>query len=409
MAITPFVFKSENLPRLKAKQLSKAFPFLKLAAAQEATARALGYASWYECTSKGTHGEPSLPDLEAGMPTRIGRYYHQAGVLIGLGIAPSEADIWVRGWGLTGKPTLAPERAVPQYYLWKNLLDELARGEITEEFLISECSVERAKYPEINRPIEVCPGVIVGPLGRYPHYAVDPAINAKIPIYLRGPSALYHYEDDVDVLVMCVPGFPDRTPSKERVFPRLSWVQHEWHYGEMHPDADEMCVPNMVAAALAIPDSKVVIAQRAMPEGRTGFNFDLCALACLTGKDFAAYLLAKGDLDTSKVIWYQNIDSSRFQTSHMSKHAPHDWDNPVNLVVFDDADKHQPSLPLYSYPFMNAPMGSDETAGIQEAACLLPLDRDYPEDDDDGGDDDEEWDDDGPSGPAQLLDEMLNT
>ena len=73
MATSPFAFSSDNLPRLKAKQLSKTFPFLKLSAAQEATARALGYASWYECTHRGAQGEPSLSDQDAGLPVQIGR------------------------------------------------------------------------------------------------------------------------------------------------------------------------------------------------------------------------------------------------------------------------------------------------------------------------------------------------
>ncbi|MDZ4127664.1 MAG: hypothetical protein U1E02_26375 [Hydrogenophaga sp.] len=75
MAISPFVFSSESLPRLKAKQLSKVFPFLRLSTAQEATAQALGYSSWYECIQRGTKGKASLSDQDAGMPVRVGRYY----------------------------------------------------------------------------------------------------------------------------------------------------------------------------------------------------------------------------------------------------------------------------------------------------------------------------------------------
>jgi len=91
MAITPFVYLSENLPRLKAKQLFKTFHFLKLSAAQEATARALGYPSWYECTHHGRKGQPSLSDQDAGMSVRVARYYHQAGVLMGMGITAALA------------------------------------------------------------------------------------------------------------------------------------------------------------------------------------------------------------------------------------------------------------------------------------------------------------------------------
>ena len=48
MSPKSFVFSSPNLPKAKARQLHKAFPFLSLSTAQEMTARALGYPSWFE-------------------------------------------------------------------------------------------------------------------------------------------------------------------------------------------------------------------------------------------------------------------------------------------------------------------------------------------------------------------------
>lgn len=401
MAFTPFVFSSESLPRLKAKQLSKVFPFLRLSTAQEATAQALGYSSWYECIQRGTKGEAGLSDQDAGMPVRVGRYYHQAAVLTSLGIAPSEADVWVRGWGLTGHPSLAPRRAIPTYQQWSDALERLERGEISEEVAREMWEGEFSKYPEISRPERVCPGVILGPCGKYPHYAVDPAISRRIPIYLRGGAGLYHLEDDHDVLAVTVEGFPSRPKCAESFKERLNYVHHEWHFGEKHPRASKAYLPRLEEAALAAPDAMVVISLRAMPDSHGSFDFDLCALACLRGRDFLAFLRAKGVIDPTKVVWYRNLDARRLHIGWPNSHDTYDGFGGAGLPVFADANKHRPSLPLYSYPFMQAPMLHDEYSQMIESSCLLPLDEDYS--DDEGDDDDDGGDDFDPAGPTPVL------
>jgi hypothetical protein len=393
----PFVFSSANLPKLKAKQLSKAFPFLKLSAAQEATARAMGYSSWYECTHRGTQGEPSQSDQEAGMPVRVARYYHQAGVLHGLGITPIEADRWVRAWGLTGSPTLAPEHGLSTYYEWNDALERFEAQKIDEARLLEECGDGGySKYPDIDRPERICPGVILGPMGKYPHYAVDPAVNARIPIYLRGPYSTYHLEDDGDVLEMCVPGFP-KSAESERSLHRLSAIQHEWHFSQKHPEASDLYVPRLIADALARPDEMVVISVRAMPSPGGSYDFTRYAVACLRGKDFATFLQDKGVLDSTAVVWYCDVEESLDYWELNSLLLGHELDTgSSSLPVFKSATKYQPCLPVYSYPFMTAPMSPDEyAAGSMERSCLLPLNEDY-----DAEGDEDDWDDeDGPGDP----------
>lgn len=388
MALSPFVFSSDNLPRLKAKQLSKTFPFLKLSAAQEATARALGFPSWYECVHRGIEGQPSPSDQDAGLPVRVARYSHQAGVLMSLGITPMEADRWVRAWGLTGHPTLAQEEGVPLYYVWNKFLQEFESGAIDEQRMLEEFGeAEYSKYPEIDRPERICPGVILGPMGKYPHYAVDPATAKQIPIYLRGPSSTFHIEDGSDVLAMCIPGWPSRSRIKN-IPPRLNRIHHEWHYGQKHPGEKELCVPKLIAAALERPEELVVISQRWMPTPGGGYDHNLYAIACLRGKDFAGFLKNKGVIDPSSVIWFRNIQALP------NLMAMSDWlagfgsmTGVPTLPVFEGATKLKPSLPLYSYPFMTAPMSSDEYSGGIEHPCLLPLEEDYDGEDDDGSDD----------------------
>lgn len=378
-----FRFASANLPKLKAKQLSKAFPFLKLSAAQEATARALGYASWYACTHRPMEVEPSLPDQDAGMAVRVARYYHQANVLIGLGIAPSEADRWVRAWGLTGRPTLAPEFGIPTFHKWNDALARFESGVIDENQLLLECGDDSySKYPETDRPERICPGVILGPMGKYPHYAVEPSVNARIPIYLRGPHSHYHLEDDTDILEMCVPGFP-KDHAFTRIFKRMNVIQNEWHYGQKPPDSSDLLIPGLMAAAMARPDEMMVLSVRAMPLPDGGYDFERHAVACLRGKDFATFLGNKGALNPDAVVWYCDVqDISDLWIFDSWLHGMELETGPMPLPILGEAIKLQPCQPIYSYPFMTAPMSLDEYSGSEERPNLLPLSEDYDEVDD---------------------------
>lgn len=400
MAISHFVCSSDNLPKLKAKQLFKTFRFLKLSVAQETTARALGYSSWYECIHHCSKGDPSLSDQDAGLSMRVARYYHQASALMGIGITPSEADRWVRSWGLTGHPTLAPEYGQPLYNAWNDALERFHRGEIDENRLLEEYGADAySKYPDVDRPQRICAGVILGPMGRYPHYAVDPAIAARIPAYLRGPSSTYHYEDDGDVLAMCVPDFPKSNRS-ERIVSRLNRVQHEWHFGQKHPDASDLCVPNLVAAALDRPDELMVISQHLMPTPGGNYDANRHAVACLRGNDFAAFLRERGIIDPASVVWFRDVEVPYISFEWGSWLAGFDLgtERPP-LPVFEGASTRQPSLPLYSYPFMTAPMSEDEYHAGGERICLLPLDEDY---DGEEGEDEFGGDGDPPEDPDVL-------
>lgn len=304
---------------------------------------------------------------------------------MGIGITPSEADRWVRTWGLTGEPTLTPEHGRPLYSAWNDALERVERGEMDESSLLDEFGEQGySKYPDIDRPQRICPGVILGPMGKYPHYAVDPALAAHIPIYLRGPYCNYHYEDDGDVLAMCVPGFPV-SAGVERVFPRLNRIQHEWHFGTKHPDANEEAIPKLVAAAMERPDELMVLSQRWMPTPGGNYDHSRYAFACLRGSDFAAFLNRKGVIEPSSVIWFRDVELRRELIEWGSWLDGFGWgpDLPT-LPVFEGARKLQPSLPLYSYPFMRAPMSSDEYGGLSERPCLLPLDEDYDGEDEEG-------------------------
>lgn len=396
--MTPFVFTSTKLPGLKAKQLRKAFPFLKLSQAQEATARALGYADWYECTHRGTDGRPSASDQDAGLETRISRYYHQASALIALGITPPDADVWVRGWGLTGSPTLAPAMAVPTYYRWLRDVGRLERGELSDEEIALEWQeADWSKYPSVDRPMQVCQGVILAPCGKYPHYAVDPAIQARTPIHLRGSGAIYHLEDEHDVVSMMVPDF--QSGRRPPIGDRFNLLTHEWHFGQKHPDARAPMAPQLIAAARAVPDAMVIVTYRFMPTSDGGMSSNSYAIACLPGAEFASFVESKGVFDPTKLVWYANVDREDFPANDL-----YGWlvgmSPELDLPVFEAARKLKPSQPIYSYPFKVGPMASEEFYDISDRQPLLPLSVDYRDDDDD---DDGEDDSLGSEGDGRIL------
>ena len=381
MSITPFVYSSTSLPKLKAKQLTKAFRFLKLSAAQEATAKALGYSSWYECIHRGILYEPSQSDQDAGIAVRVARYHHQANVLRRLGVTPSDADLWVRAWGLTGKATLAPGDAMPLYYQWKDALDEFEIGQINADQLVARfgSDADMSKYPDIDRPTWVCSGVVLGPTGKYPHYAIDPVLQKRIPIYLRGPSCVYHIEDDYPLLEVFLPDLPKSVEALKHIRLDLSRIQYEWHFGRKHPDAPQECIPRLVTAALRCPDEMMVISVRAMPQHGDRYDFERAAVACLCGRDFASFLQNRGDLADLAVTWYSDVEDAG-ETEWFWSLEEHSWfDKQASLPIFKAAHKHHPSSPVYSYPFKNAPMSSDEYDRSSERTCLLPLIEDYAE------------------------------
>lgn len=394
MSTKPFVFSSTNLPKSKAKQLNRAFPFLKLATAQEATAKALGYASWYECCHRGTIGSLSSADQDAGLSERVVRYYQQANALIGFGMSPSDADCWVRAWGLTGRPTMSPEFAKATFYVWDKALGDLESGVLNEEDFDEEFGDGGySKYPAVDRPQRVTAGVILGPMGKYPHYAIDPAINAQISIYIRGPYSLYHCEDGDDVLAVYAPNFPNRK-GNELKLGRLSDVQYEWHHGRKHPEAPSLVIPNLIVQAQANPDALIVLANRAMPIPGGELDFEHRAVACISGRDFVEFLQNKGAVNSSAVVWFHDVERSDTlgwcDWMHMGA---------SKLPVFDKASKYKAGLPIYSYPFMSSPMAECEYIGFEECICLLPLNENYANgsDDDDGG-----HDTDGPDAPLQT-------
>lgn len=384
-----FTFTSDNLPRLKAKQLQKAFPFLKLSAAQEATARALGYASWYQCTQRGILGAGSLSDQEAGLEVRRSRYHHQARVLMAIGITPGDADRWVRAWGLTGQPSLAPDAGLSLYYLWDEALKRFEAGTIDDVQLAIVVGVdEYAEGHEILLPERICPGVILGPLEGDPYYVVDPKVAMSIPAYLRGLMSMYHCIDGAWLLKLYAPGFRD--PFQLRSEPQaMSPIQHEWHFGTKCPHLREECVPALVKKALDRPEDFVILTIRQAPTAKRDF-YDFAALdpgrhvaACLSGRDFAAFLRSKGSLDNLEVTWFMDVKfRPEIEWWQFLCGEDHIADMDDIELPFLSPGNGQRCAPIYSYPFKRAPMDSLEYDSM-EIQFLIPLNHDYPEDDDD--------------------------
>jgi hypothetical protein len=245
---------------------------------------------------------------------------------------------------------------------------ELTDSEIEEEWGFSDGT----KYPDVDRPVEVCKGVVLSPLGKYPHYAIDPAILARSPAYLVGAWGLYHYEDSGPTIERMVPGFKD--PFERRLRQALNFVHHEWHLEAPHPDAPQPILPQLIEAALAAPDAMVGISVRCMflPDGEP--TFERFAVACLRGRAYAEFLRAKGRLNHEEVVWFSDVEVGDPALGPLRQHLH--FDN-GKLPIFHANSRHRPAPPLYSYPFKDGPMAEDELSTFHEMTPLLPLDQDY--------------------------------
>lgn len=374
MLTTPFHFSSERLPSVKAKRLQAVFPFLKLSAAQELTARALGYADWYACQKQGTTGQPSLPDEATDQATRSARYVHQARALMQSGITPFDADRWVRAWGLTGQPTAAPQDSVPYYYRFADDLLMIDAGDLSEHELREMYGdTDTSKYPEIDRPMRVADGVILAPCGKYPHYALDHTLQLRVPIYLRGPRALYHIGDDHGILKHCIPGFPaDNVYEDDLSYQLGNALRYEWHHDRPQHEDHGPVVPRIIAAALAVPEKLIAISLRATPQSGGRLDFGRPLVACLRGSDFAAFVRDKGELDPARVVWYPSSDVG-IGLEFVDWISAPDGRRSVPLPILAERSGLPPRLPPYIYPFKHAPMHREEYATSMDTVALNPL------------------------------------
>lgn len=261
--------------------------------------------------------------------------------------------------------------ATPLFHRWDNALQALERGTIDEAYFLAmdgDLNEGYSKYPEVDRPARITPSVIVGPMGRYPAYGVNPALSAQIPIHLRGPIGAYHYTDHAALLGLYAPGFP--APKFGHLHERFNSIQYEWHFGRKHPKDAYALIPYLIEQARSNPGELVVITNRAMPApgGADAIDFNRRAVACVSGSAFAEFLQSKGVINPTTVIWFGNV-----APEDVPDFGAHEG---YRLPVFQPAPKYRPYLPMYCYPFMEGPMADAEYMGTSEQLCLLPLGKD---------------------------------
>ena len=95
------------------------------------------------------------------------------------------------------------------------------------------------------------------------------------------------------------------------------------------------------------------------------------------GNDFAEFLLNKGVVNSSAVIWFNDVAIDDTPTTYGFSNR---FDKAQKLPIFSASRKYQTSLPIYSYPFMRAPMADAEYQRLEEIECVLPLREDYSHD-----------------------------
>lgn len=367
-----FFYEAESFPAKKAKLLQKAFPHLKLADAQEVTAKALGYSSWFECKKTGLQDKSGPFDQSLDLETLIERQFQQALCLMKIGICSADADKWVRGWGLTGDATLEFKDAIPRYTYWDSLLTSYENGEIDDEAMDALFPGEYFVGDEVRkRPERVYEGVILGPMPAFENsrfwashqfkkdcreplrnfacYAFSYQAMENFPKYFKGNSSIFHPNEPGNFLV-------------KKYLEKLNieiWDQTiidscldlEMNFGEngLSGYEDRSLVKDLISFIKIFPNEKYIISNH--PACNHGIiDFGLRNIATLNGNDFIK-LLEEKEVDLNKVVWFENIPiQNRIKTNYRYQYVEELFYLIFNHL-FENSKEHEPSLRILTNPF----------------------------------------------------------
>jgi hypothetical protein len=293
MTTSIFFPKTLSYVKNKAKQLKKAFPGLPLSVAQEATAKALGFRGWFDCSSRLKERTPQtavLLDLPTQRIARL-RRHQQYCALVDTGyISSSDAEGFVRCWSLTSnQPATHLSEFQTVYTEFKEVLSlpEQEQKNIEQDFKF---------FTE---------GVAWGLLSKYNYYALDSKHFRALPACVRGNSSVYLDFEIGKVLSLFFHNIfteKDRKAAKVYLARFQPWL-HELILGEPPKNFTGMTIKAMQAEAKRYPKGWYPLSCRIDFE-RMGRDDD-CYVPAITGAKYLAFLESKGEIESSSVRWFR--------------------------------------------------------------------------------------------------------
>lgn len=373
----PHIFTPDSVAfvKNKAKQFQRAFPGLSLATAQNATAIALGYQSWFDCKKRLDGSNISRPvyDEELSHSDRIERRHHQFCSLVdNAPIAPVDAEHFIRVWNLTSTSpaTLLSEFETPFHELKSALTRYQSNPKQWEDI--------NYKGEDIDPPKNITDGVILGgfPDLKYPYYALDSKRLESIPLGIRGNASMFLEFEEGHLIRHLLGneiagksgGVNDFIEIKEEYPYQYQWLTGgNFNIHDTLPDYYELledATDNpMDWYALSFRQE---ISGRELPTKET-------YIPALKGNEFAEYLRNKGALKFKNVTWFRLRDDKHI----LDFMPPFDSDKISWLKL--TPDHIEPCKPVYHSPFKHGPMKDVEYLLGMEGSGMF-LDQELEED-----------------------------
>lgn len=362
-----FYPSSVDFVKKSAKQLQRAFPALQLSTAQEATASALGFSSWFDCSKRiqGSQSATSLPDEASSQDERLRRRHQQIRALVDVANLPAfDVEDFVRLWNLTAN---TPATLLKTFSTVFSDLDEVLCA--LESGKISEQEFQDIFSGVDGLPRRVADGIIAGPYGlKHDYYQLSSKRLLEMPLYLRGNASAFMADDDAHLVELAFPEFfSDDEKQAALVFMARHepWL-YEWHTG--NPPQDSLVPSLRQLSEQASIESDEWFALSIRFDTNTFPEKLEYAIPALQGGDFVRFIETKGHLRGLNIKWFTLKNESavmELAKMEINSYADKKASNKLN--------RHEliPIEPLYGSPFKFGPMFHAEFSPMAEGSGPL--------------------------------------
>lgn len=327
-----FAPSSIKFVKSKAKQLQRAFPGLQLSKAQEATAIALGYKSFFDLKSRldGSSDGTSIYSEDLTTVDRLTRRHHQFCALVDTAKLPANlVAYFIRVWNLTSRAPASNlddfDHPYARMFYFANHPDRTDDDD-GEDAIIRD---------------GVCCGTSGG-YNRHSYFALDCINYHKLPPYFRSTTSTFLTFEDGKSLPLLFGEHDEGNNGLEEL------CQNHWHAEWFNGSTNkrETSLASFRQDAINHPNDWFALSVRTTDLSATDRSIYIPALR---GDKFVEFIDSKGDFSVSDVKWFAakiKDHHALFQTKILT----------IGKLRIDQS-KVTPISPIYHYPFKFKPMG----------------------------------------------------
>lgn len=378
-----FYPSSIDFVKKSAKQLQRAFPALQLSTAQEATACALGFSNWFDCSTRigNAPNISSMPDEAISSAERLQRRYKQIRALVDIANLPAfDVDNFVRLWNLTAhSPATRLSGFYTDFAISDAVLNAWETGEISKKEV--EKRYEFSSWGDIPR--RIAEGIILGPCGpKNEYYQLSSERLLEMPLYLRGNASVFLDFESGGLVALAFPNYFDeeeRQAGLTYLMEHEPWL-YEWYTGHTPQGFDGPSLRQLSHLAASAPEEWFALSIRFRTDSFPK-KFEYITPA-LRGADFVRFIEAKGNLRNLDLQWFALKDQAS-----ILKFNGLGCGFGLEDTASNQLERHAivPTEPLFGSPFKFGPMSLQELSTAVEGGGMLLAEE--LEDENDGDDD----------------------